>query len=182
VNIPKSIRDSNRIAVIKYFGDDEKFIPDILYPEYHVSNYGRVFSTYTNKLLKTTKNDKGYYYVGLYSNGFRTSTLVHVMVARTFLNNLEYEVNHISANKSDNSLFNLELVTRRENLDHAKKAGLFKSRKLELSPSFKFTKEIVTDMIKMQDSGYKLKDIAKKYNTSCSYVCTMIKQAKGGRR
>lgn len=182
MNIPKPIRDANRAAIMKYFRDEEIFIPDIIFPEYHISNYGRVFSTYTNKLLKSTKNDKGYYYVGLYSNGFCTSTLVHVMVARTFLNNLEYEVNHLSADKSDNSLFNLELVTRRENLDHAKKAGLFKSRKLELSPSFRFTKEMVADMIKMQDSGYKLKDIAKKYNTSQSYACTMIKQLKGGLR
>lgn len=182
MNIPKPIRDANRAAIMRYFGDEEIFIPDVIFPEYHISNYGRVFSTYTNKLLKSTKNDKGYYYVGLYSNGFCTSTLVHAMVARTFLNNLEYEVNHISANKSDNSLFNLELVTRRENLDHARKAGLFKSRKLELSPSFRFTKEMVADMIKMQDSGYKLKDIAKKYNTSQSYACTMIKQLKGGLR
>jgi Mor family transcriptional regulator len=41
---------------------------------------------------------------------------------------------------------------------------------------------MVADMIKMQDSGYKLKDIAKKYNTSQSYACTMIKQLKGGLR
>lgn len=182
MKITKSIRDSNRAAVIKYFGDDEIFIPDILNPEYHISNYGRVFSTYTNKMLKSTKNDKGYYYVALYSNGVPTSTLVHVMVARTFLNNIDYEVNHISANKADNSLFNLELVTRRENLDHAKKAGLFKSRKLEESPSFKFTKEMVSDMVKMQDAGFKLKEISEKYKTSCSYACTMIKQFKGGLR
>jgi hypothetical protein len=181
--LDKSLRDKLRASVINYFGTNEIFIPDIENPIYLVSNYGNIISTYTNKKLRPTKNNRGYYYVKLYCGSKKSSTvLVHRLVARNFLNIGNYEVNHINADKSDNTIFNLELTSRQENLEHARQNNLFKSLKLELSPSFKFTKDIVDDMIYMKNCGFKLKQIADKYKTSVSYTSTLIKNRLGGLR
>lgn len=178
----KESRDKMRSVIINYFGDREVFILDPCSEHYMVSNLGRVLSLRTNKYLKLTKGDRGYINVKIYENGEKKTTMVHRIVARAFLNNLDYEVNHINANKSDNRLVNLELVTRQENLKHAKDNNLYLSRKGKENPSFRFTTEIVDDMIALQKAGLKLKEIADKYNTSISYTCTMIKQRLGGIR
>lgn len=181
--IPKENRDLIRKVVIDYIGDREIFALDMYEDGYSISNFGRVLNLNTGKILKPSKNDKGYYSVKYYVNGNKKTMLVHRLVMRAFLPNCEdYEVNHMNTDKSDNKLVNLELMTRSENLKHAKENGCYKSLKMEESPSFKFTKEIVDNMIEMKKSGSRLSEIATKYNTSISYTCTMIKQRLGGNR
>lgn len=175
-------REVMRQGVLKYLGDREVFVLDGMGENYLVSNLGRVKHSYYGKILKPTINDKGYYSVKLYEPNKVETISVHRLVARSFLNICDFEVNHINANKEDNRLVNLELVTRKENLSHAKENGLYVSRKLEESPSFRFTKSMVDDMIEFQNMGYKLKDIAEAFGTSITYTCTMIKQRKDGLR
>lgn len=175
----KEQRDKIRQTILNSLGEEETFVFDWYTDHYMASNKGRVMNFLTKKILKPTKNNRGYYYVKLYNNGKKHTVGVHTLVARAFLNNLkEYEVNHIDLDKSNNSLSNLELTTRQENLDHARLNGAFKSLKGEKSPSCKFNNSIITNMLFMKKSGYKLSDIAKKYNTSISYACTLIKKGK----
>lgn len=178
----KKDRDNMRQAMLNYIGDKEIFAYDPYSENYLISNLGRVFSQATNRFLKPTKNDTGYFYVKLYFNNKKKTVHLHRLVARTFLNMTNYEVNHINAIKSDNRLINLELVTREENLQHARDNKLFKSRKGLDSPSFIFTNEIIDDMICLKKQKKKLKEIASKYNTSQSYVCTLIKMREKGLR
>ena len=88
---------------------------------YQVSDLGRVKSLRFNKekILKPTVGSHGYYTVGL-CKGKRKTISVHQLVAMTFLNHkpdgtTKVVVDHIDNNPLNNRLYNLQLVTNREN-------------------------------------------------------------------
>lgn len=98
---------------------------------YQVSNLGRVKSlgrfidrlVYGNywqeeKILKPNKTKYGYLIVELRKNKKPKSFLVHRLVAITFIPNSENkpEVDHINADKTNNSVNNLRWVTAKENV------------------------------------------------------------------
>lgn len=146
-----------------------------------VSNYGTIKKASTGKILKPHKNKNGYYCVNIkYFNGKRMSTLVHRLVANTYLkafnnDNYVFEVNHIDGNKTNNHVNNLEWVTRGENLQHARDNKLFKSLKGEKSPRCKFTRQDCKDMIEFYRSGLKIKEIAELYKADRNTVSNIVK-------
>lgn len=85
---------------------------------YKVSNYGKVYSKRTKKILKGEITQKGYVRVKL-SNDKRY--LIHVIVAKAFIENIlnKPQVNHIDGNKQNNRVDNLEWCTQSENHKHA---------------------------------------------------------------
>lgn len=88
------------------------------YPNYQISNQGRVWSTYRQRCLKPYKNNSGYLATHLIAiNGKRKNELIHRLVALAFIDNPEGkpEVNHIDRNKENNNVENLEWVTHSEN-------------------------------------------------------------------
>lgn len=105
---------------------------------YQVSNLGRVISIRKNRtntpvqlkdqpiIMKLSLSSSGYCHVQLYKDGEYKTHNVHRLVANTFIPNPDKkpEVNHIDANKTNNSVSNLEWVTRMENLHHAASLGL----------------------------------------------------------
>lgn len=105
---------------------------------YQVSSLGRIKkmpkTTITKKGEKTTKEyimkletgKNGYIMTGIRKDNRRHHLYVARIVAENFIDNPECkrEVNHINGDKSDNSVSNLEWVTKRENMDHAMKTGL----------------------------------------------------------
>lgn len=110
---------------------------------YQVSNMGRVRSldreiVFNNgnsdhaimikkgKILSITKQTQGYSQVGLCKNGTQKSYRLNRLVAIAFIQNpmQKPEVNHIDGNKDNNRVDNLELVTSKENQQHAIKTGL----------------------------------------------------------
>lgn len=95
-----------------------------------VSNCGRVKSNLRDgRILKPTKDKKGYLRLRVTINRKRYSYKVHRLVAMAFVPNPESkpQVNHIDGNKENNSASNLEWVTNKENAHHAIKTGLFDS-------------------------------------------------------
>lgn len=94
--------------------------------KYQVSNCGRVkslnyHSTGKEKLLKEDINQRGYHRVTLFKDNKGKSFLVSRLVAYTFINfvpqaNKVYEVNHKDEDKDNNSLDNLEIITKKANL------------------------------------------------------------------
>lgn len=113
-------------------GEEWRDLPEFQ-GEYQVSNYGRVKRVKgAERLVKLTTQRNGYVYVTLSfantSKCFKTSRLV----AKAFIpnpNNYE-EVDHLNADKQNNSVNNLEWVTGEENRRRAQAMGLMKPRKL----------------------------------------------------
>lgn len=169
-----SQRSNLRKSVLDYVSDNEVFVFDWYNENYMVSNLGNVKNVKTGKLLKPTKNNHGYYYVKLYDEKKTQTILLHRLVARNFLYIGDFEVNHINADKSDNRLINLELTTRKENIDHARRLGLFVGNKEPL----RFKKEVIEEMKEFRNNGFKLKEIAAAYGTSSSYLCRLFKENK----
>jgi hypothetical protein len=105
---------------------------------YLISNYGtvrsveRVINRTTGQLkikeriLKTLVNKGGYVSVKLFKNGKGESFRIHRLIAISFIINTENKdcINHIDGIKTNNSLSNLEWVTKSENTKHAFKLGI----------------------------------------------------------
>lgn len=92
------------------------------YPDYQVSNFGRVKSN--RKILTPWNDGKGYMKVELHGKSMR----VHRLVAQAFIPNPENkkQINHKDGNKSNNDSSNLEWCTNSENTKHAWDSGLRK--------------------------------------------------------
>ena len=117
------------------------------FPNYQVSNYGRVrsvdhyqervskygkryYNLYKGKIL-AIKDIRGYKNVGLTLKGKVWTKQIHRLVMTTFkpIPNMEdFQVNHIDGDKSNNKIDNLEWVTPLENIHHAYDTGLNKKR------------------------------------------------------
>ena len=113
---------------------DEIWLPIINVPNlqdwYYVSNYGRIYSKFTNLLMAPRFIGRGYLTVTLRTKDNKPiDILVHRLVMMTFnpINNPEdFQVNHKNGVKTDNCYNNLEWVTQSENMCHAYKIGLRK--------------------------------------------------------
>lgn len=93
---------------------------------YLVSNYGRVFSLLTHKIMATRLNNDGYEVICLNpEKGKRKSERVHRLVALAFIPNPNGypEVNHINGIRNDNRAINLEWMTHEQNNQHKIKLG-----------------------------------------------------------
>lgn len=117
---------------------------------YQVSNFGRVRklhivgSNINSRILKQSKSSTGYLHVQLYKNGNSCTKMIHILVATSFLLNPDNkpQVNHKDGNKLNNSVKNLEWVTKSENIKHAYKLGLLRSPMLGRRGSSPQAKEI----------------------------------------
>ena len=133
------------------------------YPNYSVSNLGRVRSKKTGKILKPYKTNRGYLTVGFWSGGKKKRLSIHRLVAQAFLqnpNNLP-EVNHINGCKTDNNLNNLEWTSGSGNITHAYQTGLRKAKITSLD------KEKILQLI---EKGFTQRAIGKLFNVSHSAV------------
>lgn len=92
------------------------------YPNYEVSNTGKVRNVKTNKVLKPGLTNVGYHVVCLSNNGKTQTFGVHILVARAFIENtcpdIRKEVHHVDGNKINNNAYNLMWVTREENMNY----------------------------------------------------------------
>ena len=92
------------------------------YDNYQVSNLGNVKSlnyrhTGKEQVLKAGKNKDGYLYIILCKNGKTKKYLIHRLVYEAFNGPIPegMQCNHISENKTENNLENLNLMTHKEN-------------------------------------------------------------------
>lgn len=92
---------------------------------YLVTKDGKVWSLRRNRYLRTFVNNTGYELVRLSVGGKTQAFLVHRIVALAYIPVIEGKdfVNHKDRNKLNNSVGNLEWVSRQENIDHAVLGG-----------------------------------------------------------
>lgn len=154
---------------------------------YQVSNRGNVKrinrivkSKHGNKkmkdiVMKQEINKSNYMTIGLTKEGKRKHFNVSRLVAINFIENIygKKEVNHINGNKHDNSSENLEWVTKRENMNHAKKNGLMRIG--EKHGRSKLKDFDVLEIRELYLTGcYSQRAIAKKYNVTQSAICSIL--------
>lgn len=87
---------------------------------YSISNYGRVKSSYSGKILKPIIEKTGYNQVTLVKDKHKKKHYIHRLVGIHFIENkCSYrEINHIDGNKSNNTVINLEWCDRKYNVQH----------------------------------------------------------------
>lgn len=110
---------------------------------YLVNTNGQIYSEYTNAYLKPFKNPQGYCLVDLYENHKDYTRQVHRLVAEAFIPNplMLETVNHKDGDKSNNTISNLEWMTRLDNVRHAWKTGLAKPRYGTDNPANVYTED-----------------------------------------
>lgn len=96
---------------------------DSFIPGYEVSSIGRVRNVKSGKII--SQWGKIYKMVGVSSNGWKGSILVHKMVALAWIGPrpLGKTINHKDGVRFNNVVWNLEYLTPSENQLHAKKLG-----------------------------------------------------------
>ena len=149
---------------------------------YEVSDKGRIRSNYTNKVL-TPRPVRGYLTVALYKDGKAHNKQIHRLVADAFIPNLETkaQVNHIDGDKTNNSVFNLEWVTPRENNVHAYHTGLKHQPSGERSHRHKLTAIEVAEIRKLYIPRHKefgCTALGKKYGVSHQHISELVHYKK----
>lgn len=150
---------------------------------YEVSNYGRVRSLdrveysggvkrrRSGRILKQDLTKNGYLTVQFSKKGLVNKKLVHRLVCDGHVCRIEdgFQVNHKDSNKSNNFYENLESVTPKENMSHAKIHG-------RLSPFVskgigkKLTSYDVSKIREMRINGFKIKKISEIFGVSSQTI------------
>ena len=114
----------------------ERWIDIPGFENYQVSDMGRIRNKKTGKIRKQKTNCWGYKMINLYSKGIRKTISVHKLVMLNFAgdppirdNGQRYEVNHKDGVKENNSILNLEYVTKSYNIKHSYEITPWKYRK-----------------------------------------------------
>lgn len=83
---------------------------------YQVSNLGRVIGLKSGKIIKPSLVN-GYHRISLCKQNIVKNVLIHRLVAEAFVFNPDNKpyVDHINTNRTDNRVFNLHWVSKKEN-------------------------------------------------------------------
>ena len=149
------------------------YITDLVMPgvepfRYSISNRMRVFDYKLNEFVNIC-NQSTYPSVSLfnvYKNKSITNLLhrVYMITFCYFDGCLNYEVNHIDGNKYNCMPYNLEWSTHAQNMAHAQKY-IYEN---------KLSDNDIIEIIRMYNSNFAIKEIAKKFSISAGYVSDII--------
>ena len=135
--------------------------------DYEVSNLGNIQKFSTKKIIKCHKDDGGYIIANIMKPeiGYKSCKSIHRLVAKAFIPNPKKlpEVNHFDGNKENNTVTNLEWVSRKRNIRHALDSGLRNSVCIEGEGTWnnKYSKEQILQVADLIQSGqYSFREIA----------------------
>lgn len=175
-------REKSRSAIIAAIGTEEVWVFHPNYENVLVSSYGQVKNAVTDKIYAQRKTWQNYSAVSIVPTGKRSeSKIVHRLVAETFFPFVDYEfyeANHINGNKDDNSIFNINWLTRKENLRHAKDTGLLKPQFGADNGRYTHVQTDVNTMFELRENGTSVKNIAEQFNIGKSSVYHILHRRK----
>lgn len=152
--------------------------PIIEFPNYYAGSDGFIYSNKFGKMkkLKPQLQSNGYYKVDLYCNNKRARKYIHRLIAETYLLLPcdGKEINHIDADKYNNSIDNLEAITHKENMKHAKKLGLCKGAINPTGGKPKLTIGNVIDSRKLHLIGFSINAIAKLFGVHRTTMSAVV--------
>lgn len=134
--------------------DEWKIIND--YPDYAISNDGKVKSLRYNKILRGSTNAH-YLYVNLVKNKKPKTTAIHTIVMEYFGPEKPEQnmvIDHVDGNKHNNHIDNLEWVTISENTRRS--YGIGNEKRIRAK--------------ELRESGMTFRDIAAELGVSTSFV------------
>ena len=148
---------------------------------YEISSMGKVKNIKTNKELKISVGNRGYYhftiYLGTHKDKIRVS--IHKAMAENFIPNPNNYpiVNHIDGDKSNYKLSNLEWCDYSHNSKHAYDNGLIQKQLGENNSNNKLTQEDVNYIRKHYiygDKNFGQHGMGKKFNVSATCIKKII--------
>lgn len=163
---------------------DDRVLRNVIVGRYLISNYGRIWDNAYGKFLPFRYNEKynedgtngGYficnlaYYIDWNKLGSK-EIYVHRAVLLMFKYNPLYytlEGNHKNGKREDNTVWNLEWVTPRENKEHAIQHQLM--RNAENHPNTSISNDKAKEICQLMEQGYSNSTIAHQLNVDTSLV------------
>ena len=132
-------------------------------PIYLISSYGNVKNKNTDKYIKPWTDKDGYLKYTLQGYDKKVKKYAHVLVALHFVHNefpkTRIQVNHKNFKKNDNYYRNLEWVTQKENIYHARKHNVQKVVRCSEHGMATMTDEYVEHICQMMQDGYTNREI-----------------------
>ena len=142
---------------------------------YEVSNGGIIRratpgrGTWAGRELKPVKATIGYFVVAPTINGKNVLMFVHKIVMQAFVGFPPdgHEVNHKDGDKTNNALANLEYVTHKRNMEHARELRLIHDRKIYSDAAIGVVRDLAS-------AGMKSPSIAKETGISARHCRDII--------
>lgn len=128
-----------------------------------VSNFGNVKTLDDKEFKKVSKNQRYIRLQAVNKINYEIKFLsVHRLVTELFIKNIPENmvVNHIDGNKHNNNIDNLEIVSHKENINHAYKLGLIKNKYGEQHHNSKLEEKDILEIYKLIKKGFVNKQIS----------------------
>ena len=140
--------------------------------------YGKS-NNFNIKEMKTNSNSTGYVKITIHYNNKYYNCWVHRLVANAFIKKIKNknEVNHKDGIKTNNYVWNLEWVDRKENVSHAEINGLVNHPYGENNNS-KMSEKTVIEVCGMILLNYKPKEIRHAHKISKNMFQCILHQRK----
>lgn len=140
--------------------------------KYVITKEGFTWNVRKNRPLPQQLGQDGYLRAQMCLNGKKILRKVHRLVWSAFHGEipLELQINHLDGNKTNNCLWNLELVNQSGNLRHAYKHGLMRPKKGERNGAAKLTEDLVLKIIDALKSGKTSASLAREHRMSESQI------------
>jgi len=160
----------------------EQWLPVAGYPDYEVSNLGRVRrstegrASAAGRLMTACNHPMGYKIVVLRTGDAmkRRTVLVHRLVAAAFLGThpSRPHVNHKDFDRTNNRADNLEWCTQLENVRHAFAASRRTSPNMkgERNTNTRLTDDDIRDIRSLRSGGVSRADLARRYGITPAQV------------
>lgn len=157
--------------------DDEIWKEVLDFPNYQISNLGRIRNINSNRILQPSLTC-GYYKVRLSNKGIVKDYLIHHLVFEYFHDekyNSNLVIDHIDGNKLNNNFNNLRLLSREEN-------AMMAYYKTNTNPAIKPVLQFDKDMNFIQEFQ-SVREAARQLNldsSTISKVCRGVNKTHGG--
>ena len=174
LNLPLNEMTVINTGFKSYITDSEIWVKGIyngLKTEFYVSSLGRVYNKNHDKFELLHENDSGYLYCMSYYKGKRTSILINRLVLESFNGVSESiknaEADHINGDIKDNSIGNLQWLSR---IDNLAKRTLANQEGINNSAS-KYTEGFILSIAdELAKRNHSVVDIAKIFNVPVTTV------------